>query len=56
MERVLIRRDERFAFDLVALVNGALKPSRRSQAPTHGIEQFLNDRRAMRSGAPASAS
>ena len=56
MERVLIRRDERFAFNLVALVNGAVKPSRQIRAPTHCIEQGLNDRRAMRSGAPASAS
>lgn len=56
MERELIRRDERFAFDLVALVNGAVKPPWRIRAPTHGIEQVLNDRRAMRSGALASAS
>ena len=56
MKRMLIRRDERFAFDIVALTHDDMKPSWRIRAPTHGIEQVLNDRRAMRSGALASAS
>jgi len=56
MERVLIRPDKRFAFNLVALVNGAVKPSWRIQAPTSRVEQVLAGRRAMRSGVPMSAS
>ena len=34
MECMLRRRDEMFALDLFALVNNAVKPSRRIQAPT----------------------
>ena len=56
MERTLIRRDEKVALDPVALGHDDVKPSRQIRAPTHCIEQGLNDRRAMRSGAPASAS
>ena len=56
MERRLSRRDEKFALDLVAMVNNAGKPSRRLQAPTNGIAQVFKGRRAMRGGALASAS
>ena len=56
MERRLSRRDEKFALDLVAMVNNAVKPSRRIQAPTNHIAQVLNGRRAVRGKALASAS
>ena len=56
MERELIRRDERFAFDIVALAHDDRKPSRRIRAPATCIAQLLNDRRATRSGTLASAS
>ena len=56
MECMLIRRDVKVAFDPVTLGHDDVKPSRQIRAPTHCIEQVLNDRRAMRSGVPASTS
>ena len=56
MERRLSRRDEKFALDLVAMMNDAGKPSWRIQAPTKCITQVFKGRRAMRGGALASAS
>ena len=56
MECMLIRRDEKVALDPVALAHDDVKPSRQIRPPTNCIEQVLNDRRAMRGGALASAS
>jgi hypothetical protein len=52
---MLIRRDEMFALACVAMVNSAVNPSGRIQAPKNRIAQVLKGRRTARAKAVALA-